>query len=672
MSRFARAASILAIAAAAAYGPALNHGSVQFDDAELARGGSRVGGGSWRVWVERSGDDPVKAVKDFFATRQLRNAALAATESVFGWDPWGARFVNVLLHWITALAVYSAGAVLLATPEGALFAALVFTLHPLQTESVTYLAGLRDVLAGALGLWAFVIWVRAKSSPGRVLSAVLWVLSTAAKPSTLFLPILIAAWTAFGSRGRAARWQAAVSVAASAALAVLLAVHDAERGRLLRADLASLLWYGSSAPANWSVAPSILLHVYGLLAFPARLIADYSSGFWTAPASAASVLTCVAALAAIAATAWSLRVNRPVASGGVLWVVAAYAPMLPWVPSNHNLQLFAEHWLYLAVPGAAFVAADAYEAAARRRPRASLALAAAVVVALGARTVVRNADWKDGLTLWTKTTAQVPGNARAQALLAVSLRAAGRDDEAEAALRQAAALDPAAASNGLALASFLSDYGRFAEADRELARVWATPSGRLLNTQVLAYHRGLLSLRQGRLEEACRSFKWAGLTLGAPSWEVLGYCAYLHGRLEEAERLFRGAIERQESYFPALNDYALLELDRSRPAHALALLDRVLAEEPNHAFARANRARALTALGRYAQSHTDSSAALRLLPESAVVWRARAANLRAWGLGAAAVKAAQRAVSLDPGPESYGELLAASEALHAPRPKRHQ
>jgi tetratricopeptide (TPR) repeat protein len=108
-------------------------------------------------------------------------------------------------------------------------------------------------------------------------------------------------------------------------------------------------------------------------------------------------------------------------------------------------ELLAEHYLYVPLVGIAIATSGLVDAAWRRWPMRRPWLAAALslaVVALMTRTVVRNRDWRDRITLWSATVAVVPRCARAQYNLGQAYFERSRFADAERAWLAAAALQP--------------------------------------------------------------------------------------------------------------------------------------------------------------------------------------------------------------------------------------
>src|SRR5260370_14254868 len=93
--------------------------------------------------------------------------------TIWGMNPFGYHLTSVLFHTVNAVLFYFVALALLRLafrdrskeiqariPIGALFAALVFALHPLRVESVAWVTERRDVVSGMFFLLAFLAYMR--------------------------------------------------------------------------------------------------------------------------------------------------------------------------------------------------------------------------------------------------------------------------------------------------------------------------------------------------------------------------------------------------------------------------------------------------------------------------------------------------------------------------------
>jgi protein O-mannosyl-transferase len=361
--------------------------------------------------------------------RPLTILSFLADWSVLGHGdrPAGYLVENVVLHVACAVLL----ALLVRRLSGRLWpaavAALLFGVHPVATEAVANVVGRADLLATAGVLGGLVAWAHGRDA----------------------------------ARWRRAAWGAALAAAAVVAvggketglvLAAAIPLYDvaiAARPRLrvehvvvalvVVGYLAARAWVAANGLPAEDVSPidnpiveagfvagrltavSVLARELALVAWPATLSADYSwrqipLASW--PPEPGVAEWTAAGLAAVVAGAWLLarvRRSRPdVFFFGGLAVLAL-------VPTANLLvvigSIVAERFLYLPLAGLAAVAA----LLADRGSRATTVVVGVVAVALAARTVVREADWRDELGFWTATVAAAPESAKAAKGFAAAL-----------------------------------------------------------------------------------------------------------------------------------------------------------------------------------------------------------------------------------------------------------
>ncbi len=141
----------IAAAALAVYWPSLSGTFIMDDDRYLT-------------------NNPLVASPDgvyqFWFTRTLEyypvsNTSLWLEWRLWGMNPTGYRLTNLLLHVATALLVW-AGLNQLSIP-GAFLAALVFAIHPLNVQSVAWIAQRKEILAAFFYFASIVCYLRANN-----------------------------------------------------------------------------------------------------------------------------------------------------------------------------------------------------------------------------------------------------------------------------------------------------------------------------------------------------------------------------------------------------------------------------------------------------------------------------------------------------------------------------
>jgi tetratricopeptide (TPR) repeat protein len=507
--------------------------------------------------------------------RPIRNLSHLVEKTFYDFNPVGYRATNLLLHALVCVFVYVLGTLAGLRPRASLVGALLFAVHPLHTESVTYISGRRDLLCALFylgGLAAFLAHRRTGCPGAAAATVACYVLSCLSKEMGVTLPAAIAgAEFLLPAPGAPARRR----VALHAVLWTLAAGFLAYK-LVLRPASHATGYAGGSFATGMLTSARIVAHYATLIVFPHALNADYSGFPPTArlldPAALLAAVGFAALGLATLAAAWT---RRPWAAP-VLWFFVTLAPVLQIVP-HHDFM--AEHFLYLPLVGLALGAGAAIERIAGARGRRWARVPAAVLlVAFAARTVRRNRDWKDPLTFW-RTTAEdsLWPCPRAWAGLGIIRRAQGDRPGAESALRHAVSLDPGHPRAAASLAGLLRDTGRAEEAEAILLEAVRRRPASLKNRLKLAQFY-FDTRRPGKtrqvIEETRRRFPDDPDVLHAA-----GKLHALRGEWPAAAGLYRQAIhKRQDAGF--YTGLAEAEANLARYDHAARAARAALAIRP--------------------------------------------------------------------------------------------
>lgn len=199
--------------------------------------------------------------------------------------------------------------------------------------------------------------------------------------------------------------------------------------------------------------------------------------------------------------------------------------------------------------------------------------------------------------------------------LGAILRSAGDNAGAEAAYRQALAVDPAFAAANYNLGNLLTDEGRLAEAAGAYRSAVASRS-----TYAEAWNAlGTVSQRQGHLKDAEAAFRSA--VHHAPRWAEartnLGLALFALDRLDEAGRTLREAIRLDPDHSPAHGNLGALLLRGGHPIAAEAATRAALERAPAEHRWTSNLAGALQMQGRHQEAEAEYRRALELRPDYA-------------------------------------------------------
>lgn len=380
--------------------------------------------------------------------------------SFWGLDPRGYHLRNIALHAAaTLLLLLVFGRIFPGRPSSAALAAAFFAAHPIHTESVSWISGRTDLLAGLFFFAAFYCYLRARA-PGeggdRATARRIWgaggvvcfALAILSKESALVLPAALAAYElCLGSPGRAADWRR--SVVRTAPYWMVGAVYAV--GRLLM----SLPPPRNEYVAGFGSYGILLTFVKAIGLYVVKLAVPWPlSAYYQIPLTRdigqAAVLLPLAGLAGVAVLSWTRRRARGTSSFLVLFFLVSLLPVSNLVPIGAPRDMgfvAAERFLY--IPSAAFCALLAavigrLPALLRRGDRAQALFGAPLLAVYLGLTIQRTAVWQDDTRFCTETLVQAPDSALLHYLLGLSLWEAGERQRAEAEMREALRCDPVA------------------------------------------------------------------------------------------------------------------------------------------------------------------------------------------------------------------------------------
>ncbi len=321
-----------------------------------------------------------------------------------------------------------------AVGTASLVAAVVFALHPAQTEAVTYVAGRSVVLSGCLYLAALWAFERARDGDRPVAwtaaSCAAFGLSLAARETAWTLPLAIVLLEA----ARGARLGDAIRRAWPQFGVLLLGAGAMLASGTYRRLLGQSLAFRD--PVS-NLAAQVDALAYAVTHPVLTLRVNFDPDVATSSPFDLAWWVGLAGLAMAVAVGFAALRRAPWLGVGLLWF------LLHLVPTNGvvaRFDLANDRHLYLALLGPGLVAGVIV---ARMRPAAvARVVAVALAAALGVATLVRNTDYRSEVALWEATTRASPRKARAWNNLGYAWELAGDPARARAAYGRALALDP--------------------------------------------------------------------------------------------------------------------------------------------------------------------------------------------------------------------------------------
>lgn len=352
--------------------------------------------------------------------RPVTDFTFALNYHFTGLQPGPFREVNILVHILSAVTLYF---LLLLTLSSSTFSrticdnrrriaasiAMIWTVHPLNTQAVTYIVQRGESMMG-LSLFLFLLFYALSTRNSQVWLPLTFAFITfciglgCKQVMVTALPLAVLYQRAFLSGS----WRDAIKqrgwfwsvCAVPVVLAVMWSLPD-----MLNSDGGAGFGMKSMSPLEYlSTQPQILLHYLRLVVWPAPLVLDYG---W--PVETNTVVIALTTVVVGLALSWLVFLFRRM-PGWSFWGLAAAVVLLPTSSILPLQDLAVEHRMY--VPAAflitlmvllVVVACERF--AGNHSGRWLTCLCGFVVVGSGILTIGRNADYASPIRMWTNVIA---------------------------------------------------------------------------------------------------------------------------------------------------------------------------------------------------------------------------------------------------------------------------
>ena len=487
---------LLVVVTLALYNPVSRNGFVNFDDDRYVTDNPQVQAGlRWSTisWAFTSFDQA--------NWHPLTWLSHALDCQLFRLNPVGHHYTNVLLHAANALLLFLILQWFTGYTARSLMVAALFALHPLNVESVAWVAERKNVLSMFFFLLAVAAygWYVRKPSVARYLAvAALFGMGLMSKPMVITLPLvllLLDYWPLGRSVwGRApAHVQAERSSAAAPPLwklclekLPLLALSALSAMVTMMAQGAGGAVLSSAAHDPWlrleNVVVSYELYLEKAV-WPFRLAVLYpyphALRAWEVAASAVVLL-------AVTVAVLKNRKHRALVAGW-LWFLGTMIPMIGLIQVGN--QAMADRYAYLPLIGVFVMIVWAAAEWARNRQLSGKLLAPVgltVLFALAAVTHIQLSYWHDDFTLWSRVLAVTRNNFVAENNFGNALIRQGRPNEAIIHFRAAAALEPGDSASQLNLGIYAQEHGDLQQARERYANALRLTTDAQMRASALA------------------------------------------------------------------------------------------------------------------------------------------------------------------------------------------
>jgi tetratricopeptide (TPR) repeat protein len=551
---------LLVFATLALYNRAGQNGFVNFDDDLYILGNPHVQAGlHWETvkWALHT--------YDFANWHPLTWYSHALDCQLFGLNPAGHHYTNLLLHAANVVLLFLVFQAATGFAWRSLMVAALFAFHPLNVESVAWVAERKNVLSMfflLLALWTYQKYVRHPAA-GLYFSVMLWfACGLMSKPQVITFPFLLLLWdywplkrTPAADRSFSSPPPASVIPPASSywwlireklpffllsAISALVTVQAQKAGRAMRSaadysmrvriDNAIVAYFRYVGKCFW---PAHLAPLYPLSADPPP--------FWQVLAAALFLLL-------VTGLVFTFRRQRYLVVGW-LWFLGTLVPMIGLVQVGR--QSMADRYAYLPVIGLFLIIVwGASQAIGRLRlpPTWLAAPAVLMVLALGGLTYQQIKYWHDSETLWTHSLQVTGQNFDAEYDLARYLAQQGRAEETIVHFRKVVAMATNDPRMHLYLGTYEKAHGHAQEAVEQLQAVIRMPADTTMKAEAYTY-LGETYRQLGDDAESKENYM-AALTLDPDKGIArigLGLLAQKNGNLAAAAQQYARAVSTQPS-----------------------------------------------------------------------------------------------------------------------------
>jgi tetratricopeptide (TPR) repeat protein len=494
--------------------------------------------------------------------RPVTMATFTIDRALAGAEPLWFHALNLLLHALASLLAWQAACLAGLRRGGALFAALLFALHPLHTEAVANITGRAELLAA---VWVLAAWLCHRKSGAwwRVAAAACYMLALLSKENAVLAPLLFLLDDRLRGERTPSRIGGALlayGAAFGAGMLLRLQALGGLRGAETVAYIDNPAAFGGTA-ARLATAAWVQVKYAWLFVWPARLSSDYS--FDAIPVVQPALdprlwcgLLFVAAVIGLLVIGY--RRSRPVALGAAIWILFFLPGANLLFPAG---TVMAERLSYLPILGGCLLLGALAARVGKRNSAALIIIAAVILGAMALRTTWRNPVWRDNATLALHDARVMPRSAKLQAGAGIALHARGDRAAAEPFYRGALAIYPDYAQIHYNLGELLLSEERPGEAIGHLVRA-AT-----LSPYNPRPHKSLAPLleKAGRIEDALAAYE-AGSSLDPSDLSFrysYGRLLLASGKRDEARRILSELVRQDPGGKAGRRAVSLLARDRA-------------------------------------------------------------------------------------------------------------
>ncbi len=497
---------------------------------------------------------------NFFIYRPLATLAFAVDYGLWGLNPKQFHIQNILFHVLNGILVYLLMNILVKHRLASLVTALVFVSHPVQTESVTWIAGRSNLMFSAFWLTALISYARFHKVKGLkrikylLISLGAYAFGLLSKEMAVTLPVILILYDFCSADKKSFK-----TVFANARYYLLFGIVTGGYLYLRYSVLGRMSgqneYIGGSLSSAFLTMSRGLTHYIQLLIYPVRLSAIYVFSVSSSLLETPVIFSLAILLLLLILTVILFRKSRT-ASFAIIWFFVTLFPVCNIIPLQDVT--IAERFLYLPAVGfcilLGLLSMKVFDIRNKETKRsAGVLFVILLIIFFSLRTISRNADWKDENSFWKATAETAPNSYRVHNSLGY-LYMKSDINRAIKSFERSLELNPdnARAHNNLAIA--YAEKGWYEKAIKKFKDVLVTDP----NDSSTRSNLGLAYVKIGFYNNAVKECRRAVKLNPANdiAYNNLGLAYEKKKNYSEALNQFRIAVEKNQGNLNARANYA--------------------------------------------------------------------------------------------------------------------
>jgi len=576
-------------------------------------------------------------------------------------NPFGFHLTNIVLHTINTTLLFLLLNRIIQNKKIVFFSTLFFITHPVLIETVNAVGYREDLLSATFLLISLIYFIKSDilSSqqihkknyfiPFYAISLIAYFFALFSKEMAISMPILLPLLVIFSGEKIVPEILKRLKGIYTGYILLSL-FYIIIRFVVLNNPSLKTAYQPGGFWVNILTMIKIMASYIALSFFPYNLNADYIVPLIKTPLEGSCILSILFAISTIVIF-MLLSKSRNMLACWIGWFIIMLLPVMNIIPIGN---IMAERYLY--IPAMGFCVAKGtliYRItdptlsthAMRLRKTVQLVLVLLTIGGYGFSIITKNGDWRDELTLWTKTIHRSPNSHRAHCNMGNVYMERGLIERAEAEYRTAAHLSPQNASVHSNLGTVYSKKKLFEMAIAEyneailLDSEYAQPHNNLGN---IYYNRGEISKAKQEYEEALRikpDYSHAHNGLGSV------YDAT--GDLDKAMEEYKNSLYYDNNYIHARNNVGVNYAKRGKFSDAINEFQKAIEIAPDQPQGHYNLGLAFEKTGKQTDAIREYNTVLQIDPSNINTHYALGIIYEGLGLKDKAIERFQRVVILD-------------------------